>query len=190
MLIRFLIWIFIWIQRVTADSKSGVVIQEIPETLQRLERIKATIDSTPIEVKEVGSFNDFLFNQIESKFKDVGHIFNCLHVFRTAIGEQIIDPSVSKPIEDDCIELGKIGFKTVMLAYFQTQNGRDVTLKETYNTFDNYITEIIQLYTLLIYHPDIDDEYLPYLDRRINPLIRELERYTEDIKTLGTSTHV
>lgn len=190
MLTRFLIWIFLWIQRLTSNSNSGAVIRDIPETLQRLEKIKATIDTTPSNIKEIDRFDDFLFNRMESKFKDVGHIFNALDVFHRALGEQILDPSVSKPIEDDRIELGKIGNKTVMLAYFQTQNGRDITLRETYPLIQKYVSDLIQLYTLLNYHPDIDEEYLPYLDRRINPLLRELERYTETIKTLGTSTHV
>lgn len=190
MITRFLVWMCLLIQRVITRPTGNIVNQEVPETLQRLEKIKARIVSTPEEVKGVDSFNKILFSELETKFKDVGQLFDCLHTFKTALGEQILDPAVSKPIEADCIEFSRRGYKTIMLAYFQTQNGRDVPLKVAYPALEKYVSELIQLYTLLIYHPDIDEEYLPYLDRRINPLLKELEIYTESIYTLGNLTHV
>lgn len=189
MVARFILWVYLFILELREDiygtNTTAVAVVDKPEILKTFDQLKSLINDTPQPIKGIGYIDDFLFNHIETKFNNVGHVLEGLSTIRLSLGDQINDPVIAKPIEDDSIVLSDKGYKAVQLAFFQTHNGRDVAMKDSYHFIEKELDVISILLEQIHTHPDVDEYYLPYLERRLSPFLRELNKVLSDIKNIG-----
>lgn len=188
MLTRFYLWLFIFInQWFNSEQNIKPKTNTNSDVLVLLNTIQTTLNQLPDTVRIDSYLDPFLLNQIDSKFKDVGHIFDYFTVYKEGIGEQLNDPSILIAPDDNAVINNIVVSRTISLAHFQTQAGVDITLKETFIHLEKEIEILVLLYTQILFHPNIDIEYRPFLDKKLNRFLSELERYIDAINTHGQS---
>ncbi len=188
MLTRFLIWLYWLVSTFTTTVEDTPVIKKTnSKVLDVLDEIQKELTNVPASLKKVGVFDDFLFKDIESRFTNYGQIAYALDFYRRALGEQLNDPLVPKPLEDPKITFSDNGKKVTKLFYFLTQNSEDITIHSTLIEIQSKVEILTLLYTQIINHSEIDDYIAPYLERRMFVFLTELRDYVVNIRTLGTT---
>lgn len=193
MVTRFINWFLLFfyinfLRDEQSDIKAEVTEdkEDIPVTVTLLQEILGSIGTIPVTVREAGVYDRCLLENITVKFTNCQHIETCLNTFKKSMGDQLNDPLTNHYIQDREVTFAGMGIRSVMLAYFQTHKVEgNKSLMDTLNFIEKEVKEIIDLYYRMVDNPDIDSMYMQYLDRRLEMLCRELQRYIDGIKTIG-----
>lgn len=192
MVTRFLRWFltFFYLNFLIDEKEIKIEVGEEEPVLPMVEKLRSittAIDDLPESIIGAGVYDRQLLNTIAVKFSNCQHIETCLNIFTKALGDQLDDPIGYQYIQDRDATFENLGVRTVMLAYFQShQLEGNKPLRETLNFITTEVEKLISLYTHIVNHPDIDNMYTQYLDRRLDILVRELGRYVDGIKNIGT----
>lgn len=193
MVTRFINWflLFFYINFLHDDesiNKTEIVEVEeyTPVTVVSLQSIIESISTIPQEIRSAGVYDRCLLGNIAVKFTNCQHIETCLNTFVKTMGDQLNDPLTNQYIQDREVTFAGMGIRSVMVAYFQTHGVEgNKPLEKTLNFIETEVKEIIDLYYRMVDNPDIDSMYMQYLDRRLETLCRELQRYIDGIKYIG-----
>jgi hypothetical protein len=141
-------------------------------------QVVSQINTLPYEVSHANRYHPTLYRTISSPFSDFEQIQANIDILNEELTKKLLDPLQEYPF-DRFISLSDTTNTSKTLARFQGT----YEIKDSVSLIKKCTKKTMVLYTQLENHPDIDEYYIAYIDRRTLLFFKAVLQYIECLET-------